>query len=93
MILSRTIGKERVARAERPSFVAAWGLVVADFLLVMVVFVPIALVIITWAEGGRISNVAAIVSLVFVFFVPMQVLLILSGVWAAKSRWIEEEAG
>ena len=93
MLLSRMIGKGRVARAERPSFVGAWGLVLADFVLVLLVFVPIALVIITWTEGGRISNVTAIVSLVFVFFVPMQILLITSGIWAAKSRWIEEEKG
>lgn len=90
MMLSRVIGRRRINAGERPSFVAAWGLVVADFVLVMAVVLPLAAVVITWAEGDRISPAMAIVSLVFVFFVPTQVLLILSGIWAAKSRWLDD---
>ena len=91
MILSRSLARRRIAKGERPSFFGAWGLVAVDFVLVMLVVIPLALVVITWAEGDRISPAVAIVSLVFVFFVPTQILLILSGIWAAKSRWLEEE--
>lgn len=91
MIISRMIGKQRIALSERPSWIGAWGLVALDLLVTTIVFGALAVVIITWAEGDRITNGQAMAGLFFLCFVPTQVLLIISAIWAAKSRWEEAE--
>jgi hypothetical protein len=90
MILSRFLARRRIEAGTRPSFLAAWGLVVVDFVLVMAVVIPVALRILAWAEAGDLATIPAILALLFLFFVPMQVLLILSGLWASRSRWVDE---
>ena len=87
MFLSRTLGKRRIAAGERPGWFAAWGLVLADAIILFAVL---------WAVFGALmgaiysANPGPIATGLILFagiFVPMQVVLIISAIWAAKSRW------
>ena len=91
MILSRTLAKQRMAADVRPSFVGAWGLVLIDLLLVgLLVWLTFPLFY-QWATVNK-PNPATTIGLIFIlFFVPTQFFLILSALWAAKSRWVDME--
>lgn len=85
MILSRHVARRRIAAGVRPGWVAAWGLVVIDAL---VLFGTLGTVL--WVV--RASAVAwptwiAITGLVLIVFIPVQVVLIMSAFWATRSRW------
>lgn len=91
MILSRTLAKSRIARGERPTWAAAWTPVLAD---------AVILTACLWALFEPFQNVtesldfplwATIVALFATAFIPIQAVLIFSSLWAAKSRFIDEE--
>ncbi|SEW45592.1 hypothetical protein SAMN04488515_3356 [Cognatiyoonia koreensis] len=90
MLLSRSIAKRRIAAGVRPSFVGAWGLVLADLLsvvlAVLIAWGPFA----AWFRANEPAVGLTIALIVVLFFIPSQVFLILSALWAAKSRWIEK---
>lgn len=89
MIISRFMAKRRIAAAEHPSFVGAWGLVLADLILVGLAVVLAWMPFHAWFRVNE-PPVALTIGLIFVlFFVPSQVFLILSALWAAKSRWVD----
>lgn len=90
MIISRTLAKARIARGERPGWLAAWGPVGVDALCILLVFA---------LAYGPFSNLvqtfdapvwAVIAALLALGFIPVQAILILSSLWAAKSRWRED---
>lgn len=85
MILSRTIARRRVAAGIRPSWLAAWGLVIFDTVL----FFTIAGLSAPYVVGGLAASKGAwlYVALFAIYFIPMQIVLITSALWAAKSRW------
>ena len=91
MILSRTLAKARIARGERPTWLAAWGPVGFD---------AASLAILFWIAFGPFQRLtvnmdlplwATIVALFAIAFIPIQAVLIFSSLWAAKSRFIEED--
>lgn len=91
MILSRTLAKRRIAAGERPGWFAAWGLVAADavilFVALWVVFNWLMQVIYAAQPGPVLTGAILFIGI----FVPMQVVLIISAIWAAKSRWQDVE--
>ena len=88
MILSRTIARRRVAAGTRPSWFEAWGLVMFDAVL----FFGIAGLSAPMIVGGLAASKGAWVyaALFAIYFIPMQIVLITSAMWAAKSRWSDE---
>ena len=92
MIISRTIAKRRIAAGMQPSLIEAWGLVVADFVLVALIFGGLGVLLLTWYEGGRVTIEQSLGGLFFLCFLPSQLLLFLSSLWAVKSRAIEVDA-
>ena len=88
MILSRTIARRRVAAGTRPSWFEAWGLVMFDAVL----FFCIAGLSAPMIVGGLAASKGAwvYVALFTIYFIPMQIVLIISAMWAAKSRWSDE---
>ena len=88
MILSRTIARRRVAAGTRPSWFEAWGLVMFDAVL----FFCIAGLSAPMIVGGEAASKGAwvYVALFAIYFVPIQIVLIISAMWAAKSRWSDE---
>jgi len=89
MIVSRTFAKQRLAANVRPSFVGAWGLVLADAVLVALViwllYPPFADLMVTL----EVPTFMIILALFLLVFIPSQAVLIVSSLWAAKSRWVD----
>lgn len=88
MILSRTIARRRIALRKRPTFWGAWNLVFADALILAGI---ITLLVTRFRARMEVSEFEPatwmmIISLVLFIFIPSQVVLILSSLWAAKSR-------
>lgn len=88
MILSRTLAKGRIAKGVRPSFFGAWGLVLADALLLVLLFALL------WSPFRQLTADwpiwATSAALFAVGFIPIQGVLITSALWAAKSRWEDQ---
>ena len=91
MIVSRTIAKRRIDAGQRPGWFAAWGLVALDALLLALVFALLWSPFRNLAESLNFPLWATIVSLLAVGFIPMQGVLIISSLWAAKSRWDDSD--
>lgn len=87
MIASWRIGRARVARNERPGWLAAWGLVGLDFAAILIVFALIWQPLISAVYAAQPSNAVTILIMLIVFFVPLQVVMITSSLWASRSRW------
>jgi len=88
MILSRTFARRRIAAGDTPSWFAAWGLVAVDAIL----FFTIAGLSAPFIVGGLAESQGAwvYVALFAIYFIPMQGVLIISALWAAKSRWVDD---
>jgi len=88
MILSRTLARKRIAAGVRPGWFGAWGPVMADAAL----FFGIAGFSAPFIVGGLAASQGAWVyaALFAIYFIPMQIVLIISAMWAAKSRWHDE---
>lgn len=88
MIVSRQVAKGRIAHSVRPSFFGAWGLVLADAVILGVLFVllwsPFRTFTADWPTWGTAAALFAI------GFIPIQGVLITSALWAAKSRWVDD---
>ena len=85
MILSWQIAKRRIAKNERPGFLAAWSLVLLDGALLMgllwVLWAPVTAAL----EGLGTGLFYAL--LFVIFFLPIQAVLITSAIWAVFSRY------
>ena len=88
MLISRTLARRRIDAAQRPAFLAAW----------VPVWIDLALVtglcgIIWWMAFGTSNFHLAVIILTgfFLFFLPVQAVVIVSSMWAAKSRWQDPE--
>ncbi|MBS1301836.1 hypothetical protein GZH79_05710 [Loktanella sp. SALINAS62] len=73
-----------MAAGTRPGWIAAWGPVVLDALALAVVLA----VVLAWVSPVLLAGPVwiAVIALFGIVFVPVQVVLILSALWAAKSR-------
>ena len=87
MILSRTVAKARIARGDRPGWLAAWGLVLVDFLLVAAYCVGAIFLLYYWAWAYSFGMLEIVALGFLLVFVPLQAVLIISALWATKSRW------
>ena len=92
MILSRIIAKHRIASGEHPKWIAAWLPVVADGAILFVILYALFPVLNGWmnAQGLALGWVFALFFLLY--FIPIQIVLILSALWAAKSRNTHDDA-
>ncbi len=90
MIISRTLAKRAIAQGQRPAWLAAWGPVLADAVIVTGLLSLLFMPVMTAIYAAQPSNGATFLLLFAVFFVPFQAVMILSSLWAAKSRWSDE---
>lgn len=84
MIISRTLAKSRIAQGHVPGRLAAWGPVFAD----AVILFGILFAIFPWLIGllADLNLWVKVLVLFLVYFVPIQMVLITSAFWAAKSQ-------
>ena len=90
MILSWRIARRRIAAGHRPSWRAAWALVFADGVLILSVLAGLWGPVIGTMARLDFSMPATIFGLFVIFFAPLQIVLVVSSLWAAKSRWSDE---
>jgi hypothetical protein len=92
VLLSRTIAKRRIANAIRPSWFGAWLPVLVDGIILLTLLLAVFPFVKTQIDalgGGAL----AIVLITFgLYFIPIQVVLIISALWATKSRALVEES-
>lgn len=89
MILSRTLAKARIARGDRPGWLAAYAPVAFDAACLALVFVLAWGPFSTFAETQNFPLWATIAAMLALGFIPIQAVLIFSSLWAAKSRWTD----
>ena len=73
-----------MAASTRPGFVGAWLPVLCDAILVFSILIPLWLWLIARFDLGLVWMV---IGGFFGFFLPVQWVIIVSAMWAARSRW------
>ena len=90
MIISRLLARKRIAAGVRPSFRAAWLPVAADILIIALLMAALFLPAVTLVM--QLSLFWRILALMVVIYAPLQIVIIVSTIWAVRSRWEEKEA-
>ncbi|MEO1641251.1 MAG: hypothetical protein AAFU41_18610 [Pseudomonadota bacterium] len=90
MVLSRILARKRIAAGVRPSFKAAWLPVAFDVvcigLFLAIMFLPaVSLTLIM-----ELTLFWRILVLMVLIYAPLQIVIIVSTIWAVRSRWEEK---
>ncbi|WP_394155438.1 hypothetical protein [Loktanella salsilacus] len=85
MILSRTLARRRIAAGVRPGWLAAWLLVICDTVILLALLA--GAIWLGYSPLMALPVWARIITLFVLFFVPLQLVLITSSMWATRSRW------
>lgn len=91
MILSRMLARRRIAAGVRPSFKAAWLPVAFDIVVIALILALIFLPTVSLTIIMELTLFWRIFLLMIVIYAPFQVVIIVSTIWAVKSRWEEKE--
>ena len=92
MILSRTLARSRIAAGTRPGWWAAWGPVMIDALSLAAVLGVAFTVLIGPLSALNLPLPVTIIVFFLIFFIPIQIVLVVSSLWATRSRWVESDA-
>lgn len=92
MILSRIIARRRIAAGNQPSFIAAWGPVLADIAIISALLAMLWQPLLTAIYVAGLPLYGTILVLLFAIYLPFQIVAVISTIWAVKSRWIEEDS-
>lgn len=90
MIISRTLARKRIKAGIRPSFKAAWLPVAADVFIISVLLASLFLPAVTLTMIMQLTLFWRILFLMLVIYAPLQIVIIVSTIWAVKSRWEEK---
>ncbi|MDR9428289.1 MAG: hypothetical protein RI538_07665 [Salibaculum sp.] len=91
MLISRILAKRRIAAGVRPGWLAAWGPVALDAACLVAVFALAFGPFRGLVAALEMPRGAVIAALVALGFIPVQGVLIISSLWAARSRWQDKE--
>ncbi|PJI93085.1 hypothetical protein BC777_1953 [Yoonia maricola] len=91
MIISRLLARKRIAAGIRPSFKAAWLPVAADIVIIAVLLALLFLPAVSLTIVMNLSLFWRILALMLVIYAPLQIVIIVSTIWAVRSRWEEKE--
>ncbi len=91
MIISRTLARKRIAAGERPSFKAAWLPVAADVLIIALLLAALWNPALTFIYLMQLSLFWLVLFLMAVIYAPLQIVIIVSTIWAVRSRWEDKE--
>jgi hypothetical protein len=91
MLFSRTVARKRIAAGVRPTRRAAWLLVLADGVIIGLLLAALWMPAVTVTYVMHMSLIWTILFLMVVIYLPAQIVVIISSLWAAKSRWEEED--
>ena len=91
VILSRTLAKRRIAAGKRPGWFAAWAPVAVDTTSLIMLYALLWTPFRTLTLQFNFPVWASVAALFALFFIPLQGILIVSSIWATKSRWSEDD--
>jgi hypothetical protein len=91
MILSRTLAKSRIERSYRPTWFEAWCPVVFDFAIYCLYATLVLAELLPRLRSEQSSDAVTVLLFLALLFIPLQVTMILSSLWASKSRWLEKD--
>lgn len=91
MIISRILARKRIAAGLRPSFKAAWLPVAADIILISLLLAVLFLPAVSLTIVMNLSLFWRILALMLLIYAPLQIVIIVSTIWAVRSRWEEKE--
>ena len=86
MLISRTLARARIAKEVRPSWSAAWLPVLLDAIVLLAILFALFPFIQAEIDARGYGMGVTVFVLFGLYFVPIQVVLITSSLWAAKSR-------
>ena len=92
MILSRTLARRRLAAGRQPTFLMAWGPVAADIAMIALLLAMLWQPILTAVYVADLPLAGTIAVLFFTIYLPFHIVVVISTIWAVKSRWIEEDS-
>jgi len=92
VIISRTLARRRIAAGVRPSFKAAWWPVAADVVIISLILAILFLPAVTVTMIMALSLFWRILVLMIVIYAPFQIVIIVSTIWAVRSRWEDKES-
>ncbi len=87
MIISRILARRRIAAGVRPSFKAAWLPVAADVIIIALILATLFLPAVTLTIIMQLTLFWRILFLMVVIYAPLQIVIIVSTIWAVRSRW------
>ena len=90
MILSRILARKRIAAGVRPSFKAAWLPVAVDVVLISLVLAALFQPAVLATLIMELTLFWRILVLMLVIYAPLQIVIIVSTIWAVRSRWEEK---
>ncbi|MEM9786667.1 MAG: hypothetical protein AAFY14_02140 [Pseudomonadota bacterium] len=91
MILSRILARKRIAAGIRPSFKAAWAPVAFDVVVIGLTLALMFLPAVSLTIVMELTLFWRILLLMVVIYAPLQIVIIVSTIWAVRSRWEEKE--
>lgn len=92
MILSRILARRRIATGTMPSFRAAWAPVLVDIAMIVLLLALVWQPILTAVYIAGLPLVGTIMVLLCTIYLPFHIIVVISTLWAVKSRWIEEDS-
>lgn len=90
MVLSRILARKRIAARVRPSFKAAWLPVAVDVVMISLVLAALFLPAVSATIIMELTLFWRILVLMLVIYAPLQIVIIVSTIWAVRSRWEEK---
>lgn len=91
MIISRILARKRIAAGMRPSFKAAWLPVAADVVIISLILSLLFLPAVTLTIVMQLTLFWRILMLMVLIFAPLQIVIIVSTIWAVRSRFEEKD--
>ena len=92
MIVSRILARKHIAAGVRPSFKAAWLPVAVDVVAIGFVLALLFLPTVSLTIVMQLTLFWRILFLMVVIYAPLQIVIIVSTIWAVRSRWEEKDA-
>jgi hypothetical protein len=92
VFISRTIARKRIKAGVRPSFKAAWLPVAADIIIIALILAILFLPAVTLTIVMQLTLFWRILALMVLIYAPLQIVIIVSTIWAVRSRWEEKES-
>ncbi len=92
MFISRSLARKRIAAGVRPSFRAAWWPVAADVVIISLILALMFLPAVTLSMIMALSLFWRILLLMVIIYAPFQIVIIISTIWAVRSRWEDKES-